>query len=265
MKIADICIDIYNEECKRASLDSLEIKDSEILEIALPNDISKRLEKCNFSDKDTLVGAMRSPRQFGICLKRKFYHIPAFYVEEYPIPKYIALYQSQRMFGDDVAGIKYYGEVKKCTPMRRSKIREIPKSSNEIYFKFKIKRWNRLDTVVEAGEIGFVRLFTNIFLLENVDDVSALAITNEYEFRVYKLLRLANSAINSENDIARFSVDGFDVVFTKEIIYLCSDSKICERYYRSSVEDAPSRLLKKLCVDIASILKKKAENKGDKN
>jgi hypothetical protein len=257
MKIADICIDIYNEECKRASKDSLDIKDTEILEISLPAELLARLSECDLADKDTLVGAMRTPRQFGICLKRKFYHIPAFYVEEYPIPKYIALYQSQRMFGDGVAGVKYYGEVKKCTPLRRSKIREIPKKSNELYYKFKIKKWIRLDNHVISGEIGFIRLFTSFFLLENVDDISALAISNEYEFRLYKLLKLASNAIKYESDLSKFSLDGFDLVFTSEIIYLCRDNKICERYYRSGIEDTPSKLLFKIKKDIAGLLDEK--------
>ena len=256
MRISDICADIYNEECKRAAKDSLELKNSEIIEVALSSELLLRLEKCDIREQDTLVGAMRSPRQFGVCLKRKFYHIPVFYVEEYPIPKYIALYQSQRMFGDEVAGVKYYGEVKKCTPMRRSKIREIPKNSNELYYKFKIKKWIRLDNSVISGEIGFIRLFTSFFLLENVDDVSALSIANEYEFRLYKLLKLANDAIKADNDVSRFCIDGFDVVFTKEIIYLCLEHKICERYYRSGIDDAPSKLLYKLKNDISRLLDK---------
>ena len=253
MKIGDVCNDIYNEELKRAERDSLEIRDSEIIEISLPDELISTLKGHDFTENDTLVGAMRSPRQFGICLKRKFYHIPAIFLEEYPIPKYIALYQSQRMFGDEIAGVRYYGEVKKCTPMRRSKIREIPKKSNEIYFKFKVKGWKRLDVPISAGEIGFVRFFTSLFLLKNVADISALEIDNEHEFRLYKLLKLANDAIKAKNDVARFCIDGFDVIFTKEIIYLCVNQRICERYYRSNLCDAPSKLLRKIQKDIKDI------------
>ena len=260
MKIDDISIDIYVEECKRASSDSLEIKSTDVTEISLSDELLTDLRKHDFSDLDTLVGVMRSPRQFGICLKRKFYHIPAFYVEEYPIPKYIALYQSQRMFGDEVAGIKYYGEVKKCTPMRRSKIREIPKQSNELYYKFKIKSWKRLDTAVLSGEIGFVRLFTSLFLLENVEDASALTINNGYDFCLYKLLKLADKAIENESSVSLFRTDGFDVVLTKEMIYLCRDRKIFERYYRSSLKDTPSKLVSKLRKDIVRILDKVEQN-----
>lgn len=254
MKILDISADLYREECKRVSQDELAMKESEIIEISFPKELLLKLDKCDFSESDTLVGAMRNPRQFGVCLKRKFYHIPAFYVEEYPIPKYIALYQSQRMFGEEISGVKYYGEVKKCTPMRRSRIREIPKDSNELYYKFKVKCWKRLNNGISSGEVGFVRLFTNFFLLENVDDISALTISDAYEFRLYKLLRLADSALKAESDVARFCIDGFDVIFTNEIIYLCKEQKILERYYRSNLKNAPCKLLRKMKKDIAGLL-----------
>lgn len=261
MRLEDLCRDIYREECERASSQSLEICDREMIEVSLPDELLCELRQCDFSEYDTLVGAMRSPRQLGASLKRKFYHIPAFYVEEYPIPKYIALYQSQRMFGDEVSGIKYYGEVRKCTLMRRSKIREIPKDSSELYYKFKVKGWKRLETPASAGEIGFVRLFTNIFLLQNVDDVSALTISSAYEFRLYKLLRTANAALKERSDVSHFSIDGFDVIFTNEIIYLCLDGRICERYYRSGVSQSPSHLLSKMKKDIARLLDKKDKDK----
>lgn len=251
MKIDDICADVYTEECKRASKDTLEIKDKEVIEIKLSEKIVSELNNREIFEQDTLVGAMSSPRQFGIALKRKFYHIPASFVEEYSIPKYIALYQSQRMFGEEISGVKYYGEVKKCTPMKRSRIREIPKKSNEIYFKFKIKEWKRLDTPIVSKELGFVRLFTSFFLLQNVDEISGLTINNEYEFCLYKLLKQADAAILEVSDIAYFCIDGFDVIFTNEIIYLCKNNKIMERYYRSSLKQMPSKLLQKMKKDIA--------------
>lgn len=254
MRIEDLSIDVYREECLRMSVGELEIKDQEIIEICLSKEVVDSFENHDFTEYDTLVGAMRNPRQFGVCLKRKFYHIPAIYVEEYPIPKYIALYQSQRMFGNEVAGVKYYGEVKKCTPMRRSKIREIPKNSDELYYKFKVKSWQRLDNCVSSGEIGFVRIFTNLCLLKNVEDISALTISDYYEFRLYKLLKLAEAVISKEHNISWFCIDGFDVIFTDEIIYLCNKGKICERYYRSGFSDSPSKVLRKIKKDITKLI-----------
>ena len=263
MRINDISADVCREEYERASDKGLDLSECEAEEIRLSDAFLSELGKIDISEQDTLVGAMRSPRQFGICLKRRFYHIPAVYIEEYPIPKYIALYQSQRMFGEEVSGVKYYGEVKKCTPMRRSKIREIPKNSNEIYYKFKIKKWKRLDRTVESGELGFVRLFTNLFLLQNVDDVSALTIDNLYDLRLYKLLKLASEALDGEALMAHFSIDGFDIIFSKEIIYLCDSGKIHERYWRVGFAQTPSLVLGKIKKDIASLLDKGKEKKDE--
>ena len=253
MRLEDICIDIYREECERVSAEYLEIKDEEISEISLSDELASIIDGIDFSEQDTLVGAMRNPRQLGISLKRRFYHIPAFYIEEYAIPKYIALYQSQKMFGDEVSGIKYYGEVKKCMPMRRSKIREIPKKSNETYYKFNVKKRNRIDTLVKAKEIGFVRLFTNLSLLQNVSEVSALTISNAYDLKLYKLLESANDAVGGECGLAHFVLDGLDVVFTKHIIYLCKNGRIVERYWQTSLESKPSLVLNKIKKDMARV------------
>ena len=46
-----------------------------------------------------------------------------------------------------------------------------------------------------------------------------------------------------------FNVDGFNVVFTKRMIYLCRDGEICERYWRSSLDESPMRLLNKMKKD----------------
>ena len=37
-------------------------------------------------------------------------------------------------------------------------------------------------------------------------------------------------------------------------IYLCKNKRICERYYRSNLENAPSKMLRKIKKDIARLL-----------
>ena len=78
---------------------------------------------------------------------------------------------------------------------------------------------------------------------------------------LYKLLRTANAALKERSDVSHFSIDGFDVIFTNEIIYLCLDGRICERYYRSGVSQSPSHLLSKMKKDIARLLDKKDKDK----
>ena len=86
--------------------------------------------------------------------------------------------------------------------------------------------------------------------MQNVGEVSALTISDVGDFTLYKLLALSNEAICGECAVTRFITDGFDVIFTKEVIYLCHSGKIIERYWRSSLESTPSLVLRKLKKDI---------------
>ena len=63
-----------------------------------------------------------------------------------------------------------------------------------------MKKWQRLDSTVCSKEIGFVRLFTSSFVLKNVSDVSALTISNAYEFKLYKLLKLAEQGVDTTTE-----------------------------------------------------------------
>ena len=90
---------------------------------------SERLEaKLNAVDwavRDVLVGTMRSLQQLDICRKDCFYYIPAERLQDSDFPvRYVALYQSQYVFGPQ-AGVRYYGEVTKCSAVRRSAITEV--------------------------------------------------------------------------------------------------------------------------------------------
>ena len=53
MKITDVCIDAYREECERAETESLDIKEQEVAEIALPKELLSELER--IKDIDVLV------------------------------------------------------------------------------------------------------------------------------------------------------------------------------------------------------------------
>ena len=242
------CFDQENEEYNayRFCIECLSYSEKSVKEVTLEQELMDGLERVSFCEYDTLVGSFRSPRQFGICLKRKFYHIPAKYIEEYPIPKYIAIYQSERMFGRELSGIKYYGEVKKCTPIRRSRISEIPKGSNELYYKFKVKQWNRLNTPIAAKEIGFIRLFTSFFLLQNAQEVPDLTVSDRAEFVLMRLLRLASNALSEDKQLifSAFIFEDNEVILTAESIFLCKDGGVIKRYRHSNFLNTPSTVLK---------------------
>lgn len=238
----------FADRIYRLFMNLLGFEKSSVCEVSLPLDFIDAIEDVSCFEANALVGALRDPRQFGVCLKRKFYHIPAKYVEEYPIPEYVAIYQSERLFGRELAGIKYYGQVKKCIPIRRSRIRELPKSSNELYYKFKVKEWKRLENPIQARELGFVRLFTSISLLLNSKEIPELTFTNKEDLAFYRLMYLADKELreNPERIFTGFRFGDFELIFSAEQIYLLKGEELLKKYRYSSFLATPSAVSQKI-------------------
>ena len=104
--------------------------------------LEAKLKAVDWAVRDVLVGTMRSPQQLDICRKDCFYYIPAERLQDSDFPvRYVALYQSQYVFGAQ-AGVRYYGEVTKCSAVRRSAVTEIsPRRGTEgnFYYRFDIR------------------------------------------------------------------------------------------------------------------------------
>lgn len=173
--------------------------------IVFQSGIYEHLHKIKFNNKEVLVGNLSSNKQLEENLKYKFYHIP--YKEIKPslkFIKYVAIAQTKaKGFGDD-AGINYYGKVASFEVLKRSEIKEIPKDSLELYVKFKIERWEKLDKKIElAGYRVLRRFYTNLYLLKNANVISELLIKSEEDYRLFlELNRLVNrkDMINVETD-----------------------------------------------------------------
>ena len=232
-------------------------RDKPIYEVTIDPELLKSIQSAEPFELDTMVGALRSPRQFGVSLKRRFYHIPASQIEEHAIPRYIALYQSERIFGLETAGVKYYGEVKKCTPLKRSKIREIPKKSNELYYKFTVKEWKRLENPILPKELGFVRLFTNSFLLTVSKEVPELTLTAPNDFVFYRLLREAIDAVKSDEErvFAFFPLGELDFVVTASSIYLCKSGALQSSFWVADFLRTPTLIFDDIKRALARALK----------
>ncbi len=235
-------------DCYKLCFSILSCKDEPISEIVLPQELLKELDEKDFFKHDTLIGTLRAPRQIGVCLNHKFYHIPAKYIEEYTLPKYVAIYQSERMFGEELSGIKYYGEIRKSARMPRNRIREIPKDSKEIYYKFKVRKWQRLFNTISAKEIGFVRLFTSMSLLLNAKEVPELTLTNKEDFILYRSVSLACKTLEENFEIAfsGFRFSDFDMFVGRKFIYLCKENTVVESYFKNDFKNTPSEFLKKI-------------------
>lgn len=175
--------------------------DSAFERATLPRGIEDKLAKIDWNQRDVLVGALRNRAQLDTCLKYKFYHIPASKIKDADLPiHYVAIYQSINIFGRE-AGIRYYGEVTKTSAVKRRDIREIPKNSDEAYYRFEIKEWKELNIPLVAKEVRDFPFFTNMFLLQHCPDVPDLHISSEEEYRLYtEVRRLANDASINETD-----------------------------------------------------------------
>lgn len=168
----------------------------------LPVGIERKLAKVDWKKRDVLVGALKNRQQLEICKKYRFYHIPAFQVKEMDLPiHYVAIYQSWNLFGKE-SGIFFYGEVTKCSLLRRKEITETggrPRNPEELYYRLDVREWKRLRNPIAVREGAQVALFTNLFLLLHSREVPDLRIASEEEFRLYyELKRLAGESLSEE-------------------------------------------------------------------
>ena len=138
-----------------------------------------------------LVGALRRPSQLDICLIHGFYHVPVRQIpEDRPPVDYVAIYQSRSLFQED-CGIRFYGKVKCCTVVRRWQISEIPKASEELYYRFEIDQWKQLEKSIQVREVPFTHMFTNVFLLTHGEETPQLFLNTPAEYRYYQSIKHA--------------------------------------------------------------------------
>lgn len=203
--------------------------DSAFERATLPRGIEDKLAKIDWNQRDVLVGALRNRAQLDTCLKYKFYHNPASKIRDADLPiHYVAIYQSINIFGRE-AGIRYYGEVTKTSAVKRRDIREIPKNSDEAYYRFEIKEWKELNIPLVAKEVRDFPFFTNMFLLQHCPDVPDLHISSEEEYRLYiEVRRLANDASVNETDAEPgFKYDDKTIIMENgDIVVLKDGTKI---------------------------------------
>lgn len=204
------------------------------------NTLSERLEAklkaADWSVRDMLVGTVRSPQQLEACREHRFYYIPAEQLPEAAAfsVRWVALYQSQYVFGPK-AGIRYYGEVTKCSAVCRGGIPEVParKGTEQApYYRFEIKEWKRLNRPIAARESCFVRGFTNLFLLEHSAETPQLWLRTEEEYRLYLGLQqaLADASINEEDNGLGFIFRGFAVSFGGGKIVVSDKGRVFAQY-----------------------------------
>lgn len=224
----------------------------------LPRGIEKKLAKVDWSERDVLIGTLSKRQQLDVCLKYRFYHIPAERLKDSDFPiRYIALYQSRTLFGSE-SGVRYYGEVTKCIPMCRGQITEIkprPGTENKLYYRFEIKEWKQLSKPIVAKEMGFVIKFTNLFLLKHSAEVPELWIRSEEEYRLYSELKRAinDTTINDVDNNHGFNFGSFTLLFENGNILISKGKQIFTKYRISDFSRHPNAVFRQIQKDLTRV------------
>lgn len=221
----------------------------------LPRGIEEKLAKVNWSVRDVLIGTLRNKNQLDVCLDNRFYHIPQRILKESDFPiRYVAIYQSKSHKFGSGAGIQYYGEVTRCILVKRSEIIEIPKRSEEPYYRFEIKEWKKLTNPIAPKEIGFARMFTNLFLLEHSAEVPELFIRTEQEYRLYSELKrtLNHSEINDKGAELGFKFADSLIVFEAGEIFVYRSGKLHAKFGVQDFSRSPNAVFRRIKKTIVS-------------
>nr|WP_228378982.1 DUF2357 domain-containing protein [Thermoanaerobacter thermohydrosulfuricus] len=218
------------------------------------------LDQVKFDDKEVLVAPLSSKEQLDINLKYNFYHIPYKNIKSSGIKfKYVAIYQSIKKF-DKEAGIHYYGRIKGFEIVKRKDIKEIPKDSDELYVKFEIEEWNKLERPITCGSFGVTnRIYTNLFLLKNAKNVSELCIKTKEDYRLYlELKRLyehqeeflkvnINSKMIDENTkITGFKIGNLTIFINEGYYNIYKDDILRDKIPIEEFSKRPNAIIKRI-------------------
>lgn len=107
---------------------------------------------------DTLVGILRNKNQLHVCLQHNYYYCPKSRMPGNPDElRYVALNMTPRIFGKE-SGMHYIGRINKISLVKRSDITEIPKNTDEIYYRFAVSRWVQLTSNIEHCNFSILYL-----------------------------------------------------------------------------------------------------------
>ena len=207
-----------------------------------------------FSNREVLVGALKSKEQLEVNLKHNFYHIPAKKINLAKNNiKYVALSQSQNLFGSD-GGIVWYGKIKDIHLVKRNEILELPKDDESLYYRLEIEKWYRLEKKIEITKYQ-VRsfIYTTFYLLKNAGTVTELCIKTKEQFRLFlELKRLYNEIsiegdkiIGAESGIKAFNLEGINIVVNDDSIMSIADETVI-KVSKDDFIKKPIKSIKKL-------------------
>lgn len=208
-----------------------------------PAVLSKRLEqallRADWDKRDVLVGCLRDRHQLRVCLRHRFYHMPADRLEGDPQNvRWVAIYQSQTLFGAR-GGVRYFGRVTACETVARRDIIQIPRDSDTLYYRFSVSAWKSLPKKITSKELPFTHLRTTEFLLRHGTEIPELVLEDERQFRLYRALKKLLGRPKARNSRAGFRFEDAAVTLVKGEVCTLRAGKLQPSYLLENYADFP--------------------------
>ena len=148
-------------------------------------------------------------------------------------------------------GVQYYGEVTKCSPVCRGDITELRArkgTEQNLYYRFEIREWKRLNRPIAARESCFVKGLTSRFQLEHSAETPELWLRSQEEYRLCLNLRqaLADTSINEVDNDLGFAFRDFAVRFEGGKILVSDKGWVFAQYETADFLQNAEGVLRKL-------------------
>lgn len=200
-----------------------------MINVLLPEEIEEKLSMVDWSVWDVMVGTVRTKEQLEYNIENCCYYVPARFISDEHLPKYIALHEEDV---ETESGIKKYGEIISAHKVRRGKIPVSMRNTtnpNEYYYFFTISKWIDLPHKIIIVDTSRGKPeFTNKFLLEHCSksyQLFEIASSAEYRlmFQINELFEKYKTADIYDNTvICRFNENVF-IVISDDVIMIVND------------------------------------------
>ena len=200
-------------------------------------------------ERNVLVGCLRERHQLRICLRHRFYHMPADRLEGDPDQiKWVAIYQSQTLFGIR-AGVRWYGRVVSWKRVSRSEITQIPRDSDTPYYVFAVARWEKRPKKIRCKELPITHIRTTEFLFRTSRQTPELALEDGRQYRLYYGMKklLSRPRIRA----AGFLFEDSSVLVQRGEICVLRDGRLQPTYLREHYLETPHAVFRHVldCMD----------------
>lgn len=220
--------------------------DSAFERASLPRGIEERLAKVDWTVKDVMVGTVRTKEQLQFNLEKKWYYVPASYINDDVLPiRYIALHEQGV---GTISGIKVYGEVLETRRMKRSSI-PTPTNRNpdELYYCFRVRSWETLENPITIKDTfkGKPR-FTNKLLLDTcTESYQLFEIGSEADYRLMKEVINAFDDVEADEKVYKIN-NVFSITTTGNDFTVMSTDGQIEKVSKNSFKNHPRQTFSKI-------------------